>query len=800
MTTGAASSQRLELNVEGMTCSACATRLERALSKSGGIEEVSVSLPLERASLQFDPSTTSLEDVAKVVRRTGFSVGSTKRNYVASGMKDGHSAARVREVLLNCPGVLDATVALDGGRVNVEYVSRVVDDSTLALAVASAGFELRAELDENELSEFERKVQVERRNALLASLLTLPLVLQMIAQFLGWERVHLMPAAEVALATPVQLWFGLRFYKAAYNALRSGGTNMDVLVALGTTAAYVYSWYLIVALGEAAEGELYFEASAVIISLVLWGKYLEAGAKRRTSAAIRELLALRPTTARIVLDTGELVERPLGQLRVGDVVRCLPGERIPADGRVKKGTASIDESLVTGESRPQVRGQDEQVLEGSFNLDGLVDIVVTEVGEGSTLSKIAKLVEQAQLGKASVQRLVDRVSGIFVPIVVVISLGTCVIWLLVVADFEVALVNAVSVLVIACPCALGLATPTAVMTGTGAAARNGILFRDIEALETGHRIKHVVFDKTGTLTRGKPVLTDIAISRESEELDRSHFLRLAASVQSASEHPIASAFTNHANSLEIPLGEVRDFRSFVGEGVAGTVDGTACLVGNHKLMQRFGVSTASAVSDSGEWSVVWLACDGLLVASFTFEDDLRESAIQAVSQLHDARMEVHVLSGDNEKVTSRMADRLGVQSYWANSTPDSKAECIRKLKEPGSFVAMVGDGINDAPALAEANLGIAMGSGTDVAIEVAPVTLMHADPRLVPAALKVSKRTFRKIQQNLFWAFIYNVIMIPLAVLGHLDPTIAGAAMAFSSVSVVCNSLLLKRWSPRLEA
>ncbi|MCY4143970.1 MAG: heavy metal translocating P-type ATPase [Gammaproteobacteria bacterium] len=799
MTTGTASSQRLELDVEGMTCSACATRLERALSKSGGIEAVSVSLPLERASLQFDPGTISFEDVAKVVRRTGFNVGRSKRDYVVSGLNDEHSAARVREVLLNCPGVLDANVALEGGRVNVEYINRVVEDSTLASVVANAGFELRAEVDGNELSEFERKVQVERRNALLASLLTLPLVLQMIAQFLGWERVHLMPAAEVALATPVQLWFGLRFYKAAYNALRSGGTNMDVLVALGTTAAYAYSWYLIVALGEAAEGELYFEASAVIISLVLWGKYLEAGAKRRTSAAIRELLALRPTTARVVLDTGELAERPLRQLRVGDIVRCFPGERIPADGRIKQGTASIDESLVTGESKPQIRDQEEHVLEGSFNLDGMVDIVVTQVGEGSTLSKIAKLVEQAQLGKASVQRLVDRVSGIFVPIVVVISLGTFAIWLLIAADFEVALVNAVSVLVIACPCALGLATPTAVMTGTGVAARHGILFRDIEALEIGHRITHVVFDKTGTLTRGKPALTDIAISHKLEDSDRSHFLRLAASVQSASEHPIATAFTSHAKSLDMPLGEVREFRSFVGEGVVGKVDGTTCLVGNQKLLHRFGVTTESIDNDSGAWNVVWLACDGQLAASFTFEDDLRESANSAISQLHDARIEVHVLSGDNENVTSRMADRLGIQSYWANSTPDSKAECIRKLKEQGSFVAMVGDGVNDAPALAEANLGIAMGSGTDVAIEVAPVTLMHSDPRLVPAALQASKRTFRKIQQNLFWAFIYNVIMIPLAVLGHLDPTIAGAAMAFSSVSVVCNSLLLKRWSPKLE-
>ncbi len=798
MTTGTASSRRLELDVEGMTCSACATRLERALGKAQGIDKVSVSLPLERASLELDPGTISFDDVAKVVRRTGFNVGITNRNYVVAGLNDGQGAARVREVLLNCPGVVDVSMASDDGLVRVEYANRVVEDATLASAVARAGFELLSEVDEDKPTESERKVQVERRNAVLASLLTLPLVLQMIAQFLGWERLHLMPAAEVALVTPVQLWFGLRFYKAAFNALRSGGTNMDVLVALGTTAAYAYSWYLLVVLGEAAQGELYFEASAVIISLVLWGKYLEAGAKRRTSAAIRELLALRPTIARVVLDSGEVIERTLKQLCVGDVVRCLPGERIPADGRIEQGTASIDESLVTGESTPQVRSQDEHVLEGSFNLDGLLDITVTQVGEGSTLSKIAKLVEVAQLGKTSVQRLVDKVSGIFVPIVMVISMGTLAAWLLLGSGFEVALVNAVSVLVIACPCALGLATPTAVMTGTGAAARNGILFRDIEALETGQRIDHVVFDKTGTLTKGRPALTYIAVETEPDGADSDHLLRLAASVQSASEHPIASAFTSHAASKKIVLGKVKEFRSFVGEGVVGTVDETMCLVGNRKLMHRFGVSTDSVSLDTSERNVVWLARDGRIAASFVFEDELRDNAKQAIDQIQDAHIEVHVLSGDNETVTSRMADRLGIQSYWSNSTPESKAECIRNLRERGSYVAMVGDGINDAPALAEANLGIAMGSGTDVAIEVAPVTLMHSDPRLVPASLQISRRTFRKIQQNLFWAFIYNVIMIPLAVQGYLDPTLAGAAMAFSSVSVVCNSLLLKRWTPKL--
>ena len=425
----------------------------------------------------------------------------------------------------------------------------------------------------------------------------------------------------------------------------------------------------------------------------------------------------------------------------------------------------------------------------------MLDIVATHVREDSTLSKIARLVEQAQIGKASVQRLVDKVSGIFVPIVIAIALGTFLTWVLLGFGLGEALVNAVSVLVIACPCALGLATPTAVMTGTGAAAKAGILFRDIEALETGHRVNNVVFDKTGTLTQGNPALASVSFADEHQAAGSDRFLRLAASVQAASEHPIAQAFKNYTSERNIELAEVSQFRSYVGEGVSGVVEGTVCHVGNKRLMDRFGVSITSASHDDSQ---TWLACDGKLVATFTFEDGLRDEAMDAVKQLQDARIKVHILSGDNREVTSRIAERLGVESFWHSTTPATKAECIQSLQQPGVQAAMVGDGINDAPALAEANLGIAMGTGTDVAIEVAPITLMRPDPRLVPAALQVSKRTFRKIQQNLFWAFIYNLIMIPLACQGYLDPTIAGAAMAFSSVSVVFNSLLLKRWSPKV--
>ena len=787
--------ERIDLDIDGMTCSGCEARLEKSLNKAPGITSATVSLALERASLQFDPLATTLEDLTQEIAKTGFHVRTTERKFVVEGLSSEESVDQIRSLLLSVPGVLDVDVEKDS-QFRVSYVNNVVEPSILAKHVASSGFALEEEVDDD--SEHSRSSSVERRNIFVASALTLPLVLQMIAQFLGWERIHLMPAAEVVLATPVQLWFGLRFYKGAWAAVRGGGANMDVLVVLGTTAAYVYSWYLMISLGEAAQGELYFEASAVIICLVLWGKYLESGARKRTSAAIHELLELRPTTARVQIEAEEFEELPVSQVKLGSVVRCLPGERIAVDGDVIHGVASVDESLVTGESVPVVRREGDRVLEGSFNLDGVLDIRATHLGEDSTLSKIARLVEQAQIGKANIQRLVDKVSGIFVPIVIAIALGTIGVWFLLGAEPGVAIVNAVAVLVIACPCALGLATPSAVITGMGVAARAGILFRDIEAMEIGYRVDQVVFDKTGTLTEGKPEITDFEVTSSEDPQNSDNLYRLAASVQVPSEHPIAEAFARRADSREISLAPVQDFHSFVAEGVSGIVEGIHCLVGNEKLMERFGLQPElSSDIDSSGSNCIWFACDGRIAARINFEDKLRDEAPAAVTLLTDARVDVHVLSGDSQQATEGIARQLGVTSYSSRMTPESKAQQIRDLEIPGRSVAMVGDGINDAPALAEAHLGIAMGTGTDVAIEVARITLMHPDPRLVHAALNVSKRTFRKIQQNLFWAFIYNLVMIPLACQGLLSPTIAGAAMAFSSLSVVANSLLLRRWTPK---
>lgn len=752
-----------------------------------------MNLALERASIHIDPQSISCNDVFGVIRDTGFEVRTKLVSFTISGMESLDSGDHIRSSLLNIPGVLDASVDTAQNRVDVSIVDRMTDASELESSAASIGYELRGDnADEVSKSEWNKSFAEARRDATLASLLTLPLVLQMIAQFLGWERVHLMPSVEVVLATPVQLWFGWRFYKAAFNALRTGGTNMEVLVALGTTAAYVYSWYLMISLGEFAEGELYFEASAVIISLVMWGKFFEARAKKRTSEWLEIMSSLRPRTARVLLESGDFAERSINQIDVGDIVRCLPGDHIPADGQIRSGSASVDESLVTGESNPIVLHKGSRVLEGTVNLDGMLDIEVTTRGEDSTLNKIARLVEQAQLGKATIQRSVDKVCGVFVPVIVAIAILTLVAWLFVGSGFEVALINAVSVLVIACPCALGLATPTAVMVGTGVAARAGILFRDIEALETGHRINHVVFDKTGTLTVGKPKITKMEVVDNPSLNEKNQLLQRAASVQSGSEHPIAGAFLELAESQDMELKELTEFRAHVGEGVEGVVDGVSFLIGNRSLMNRFGIPMSSSVKDPK--TAVWLANDGVLAGVVSYEDGLRPQSLDAVAKLKELGVSVHILSGDSENATASMASKLGVDSYWSECSPDSKVSHVKNLMQPGLRVAMVGDGVNDAPALAEADLSIAMSTGTEVAMEVAQVTLDHPDPSLVSATVDVSRRTFNKIHQNLFWAFVYNVTMIPLACLGYLNPTIAGAAMAFSSVSVVLNSLLLNRW------
>ncbi len=791
--------------ISGMTCSACAARLEKALSRRPGIVKAAVNFALERADVTYDPAVTGLLDIAEAVKNAGFEVPKNNFSFAIGGMTCSACAARLEKALKKVPGVTDATVNFALERADVTGLAGAIDLPDLAKAVARAGFEAEiasdadaqakadAEHEEKEKAALKRDLYMLIASALMAS----PLVLQMFSHWLDLG-LHLSPVVEFLLATPIQFVIGARFYKSAYKALRAGSGNMDVLVVMGTTAAYGYSVYLVLTMGAAAQGHLYFEASAVIITLIMMGKYLEARAKRGTTAAIRALMDLRPERARIERD-GREIEVPVSQVRSGDVVIVRPGERMPVDGEVLEGESELDESLITGESIPVLKGPGDKVTGGAINGTGLLRVTATAVGEDSTLSKIIHLVESAQSGKAPVQRLVDRISEIFVPIVVAIAVTTFVLWMVFVGAFEPALIAAVSVLVIACPCALGLATPTAIVTGTGAAARAGILIKDIESLERAHRINAIVFDKTGTLTEGKPKI----VALEALDMPEDEMLRLVASVQKASEHPLARAVTEKAEEDGLNLSPVSEFRSHTGRGVIGTVEGHVIVIGNRDFVGSQGVETAAgekraAAYEADGKTVTWIAIDGVLKGLLAIADPVRPEAQIAIKDLKRMHVKTLMMTGDTRIVAEAVGREVGVDEVHGPVRPEDKASEVERLTRQGYAVGMIGDGINDAPSLAAADVGIAMGTGTDVAMETAGITLMRPDPRLAAAALSISRATWNKIRQNLFWAFIYNIIGIPLAAMGMLSPAIAGAAMAFSSVSVVSNSLLLKRWKPHL--
>jgi P-type Cu+ transporter len=714
----------LSLAIKGMTCAACAARIEKGVSKLDGVVSANVNLVLERADVSIDPARTNLAAVLTTIRETGY---------------DAH--------ILNP----DEPVVEDGDLVRRE-----------AWAV------------------------------LVATLLTAPLVVQMIAHTFGLS-IHVSPWAELALATPVQFVLGARFYVGGFRALKARSANMDVLVALGTSAAYFYSLALTVNNAQAAAGQLYFEGSSVIITLVLAGKWLEARAKRGTTEAIRALMALRPETARVIRNEQE-IEIGINKIQSGETIVIRPGEKIPTDGVILEGLSTSDESLMTGESNPVDKQPGESVIAGAINGSGRLIVRATAIGQDTTLAKIIAIVQSAQSGKASVQRLVDRISAVFVPVILVISVLTFAAWLMLGSTFDAAFISAISVLVIACPCALGLATPTALVTGLGAAARAGILIKDIEALERIHAVSTVVFDKTGTLTVGKPVITRM-ITLAGDEHEN---LSLAASLQNASEHPLARAILTYAKDHNAILHPVAAFKNHPGFGVEGRVAESHMLMGNESFARTHNI-TVSLPDDWADQTVVILAVDRKAHAIFAIADALRPKSKIAIKMLHHAGYETWMLSGDRDGVAQRIGRELGIGRIKAGVKPDQKAREIEGLRQAGKVVAMVGDGVNDAPALAAADVGIAMGTGTDVAMATAGITLLRPDPRLVPAAIDIGQATWRKIRENLFWAFVYNLIGVPLAAFGFLTPALAGAAMALSSVSVVTNSLRLKRWRARLD-
>ena len=715
-----------------------------------------------------------------------------------SGMTCASCAGRVERALAKVPGVNSVTVNLANERAHVQ-VQPQTDPQTLINAVSHAGYS--ATLLQDERVEADRKADTlhrERRALLLAILLAVPLVVPMLLSPLG---VHwMLPAwAQAALATPVQFILGARFYVAAWKAVRSGAGNMDLLVAIGTSAGYGLSLYQWLTAEPGTAPHLYFEASAVVIALVLLGKYLESRAKRQTASAIRALEALRPDRALRVVD-GVEQDVAISELQLGDRVLVKPGERFPVDGDVIEGHSHADEALITGESLPVAKEPGDRVTGGAINGEGRLLVRTTALGSETVLARIIHLVEDAQTGKAPIQRLVDRVSQVFVPVVLLIAFITLAGWLLADASLEVALINAVTVLVIACPCALGLATPTAIMAGTGVAARHGILIKDAEALERAHEVTAVVFDKTGTLTSGTPRITNmIALEGNEEQL-----LQRAGALQRGSEHPLAKAVLDVCHEWQLKLDEIENSHALSGRGIAGTVQGHELVLGNRRLLEESGLPMGDLAESARIWeaegrTLSWLierAPDPHVIGLFAFGDSLKPGTDEAVRELNARGITSHLLTGDNRGSAQVVAKALGIHDVHAEVLPADKSATVIQLKSH-NVVAMVGDGINDAPALATADIGIAMGSGTDVAMQAAGITLMRGDPRLVPAALDISRRTYAKIRQNLFWAFVYNLIGIPLAAFGYLNPVLAGAAMALSSVSVVSNALLLKTWKPK---
>ncbi len=801
--------RRLVLPVQGMTCASCVAHVEKALGRVPGVERVAVNLATETAAIEGAPDIDALQSA---VNGAGYRVPTQKLQFAVQGMTCATCVARIEQALAAVPGVLNASVNLALESASVELVAGVASTRDLLAAVERAGY--RGSLIANTLDRdaaARDSLASLRRDALLALALAIPLLAGTHLSVVGvdWK----MPAwVQWLIATPVQFWCARRFYVAAWRAVRARTGNMDLLVSLGTLAAYGLSLYLWLegGLGHGGhEAHLYFEAAAVVIALVLLGKWLEARAKRQTSEAIRLLAALRPDSAAVLRD-GRLTELPIDEVRLGDVVVVRGGDRVPVDGLIRAGSTSVDESMLTGESLPVDKTVGDKVTAGSINVNGRIEVETTAVGAETMLAKIIRLVEDAQAAKAPIQRLVDRVAAVFVPVVLLIALVTVLGWIAAGAGAEPALINAVTVLVIACPCALGLATPAAIIAGTGVAARGGVLIKDAEALELARKLDIVVFDKTGTLTIGKPRVVAI----EAHPLfDPKEVLALAEAVTAGSTHPLAGAVREaHASEIqrhpEIGTRKAIEHRVLAGRGTRAVLaDDSSHRVelafGSRRLMDEWQVDlvalAARAAAHEGEGRTVsWLAqrtpAGTQAIGLVAFGDEPRPTARAAIAALSRLGIATTMITGDNEGAARHVARQLGLTRYEANVMPREKAGRVAALKADGKIVAMVGDGINDAPALAAADVGIAMGSGTDVAMHAAGVTLLRSDLRLVADAIAISRATVRKIRQNLFWAFIYNVIGIPLAAFGLLTPIFAGAAMAFSSFSVVTNALLLKRF------
>ncbi|HHW12958.1 MAG TPA: copper-translocating P-type ATPase [Firmicutes bacterium] len=800
--------KKTSLKIAGMSCASCAARIEKNLSKLEGVRQANVNFALEQATIEYEEELVNVEKFKEVIKNLGYDLVNPapegKVTLKITGMSCAACAARIEKKLNSLAGVTKAAVNFATEQAVVEYDPAQVKVTDMLRAVETLGYQAaRAEevSRDREKEAREKEIRRLRKELTISAVLTSPLLLAMVLSLVGIDVPFLHNEYfQFIIATPVQFGLGFRFYKNAYHALRAKSPNMDVLIAMGTSAAYffsIYNGFFAPARPGMMMKELYFEAAAVIITLILLGKYLEAVAKGKTSEAIKKLMGLQAKTARVIRN-GEEVDLPIAEVEVGDIIVVRPGEKVPVDGKIIEGHSAIDESMLTGESLPVEKRVGDPVVGATINKFGTFKFEATKVGKDTVLAQIIKLVEDAQGSKAPIQKIADQVSGVFVPVVIGIAAVTFLLWYLVAGDLTAGIVNAVSVLVIACPCALGLATPTAIMVGTGKGAESGILIKGGEHLEMAYQINTVVFDKTGTITKGQPEVTDIL---PLGGLAADQILRLAAIAEKSSEHPLGVAIYEKGKKEYGSLPDPEQFTALPGRGVMAVVEGKEIYLGTRKLMVEQEITLGASeqaiakLEDEGKTAML-MAVDRKLAAIIAVADTVKENAKEAIAELQRMGLAVYMITGDNRRTAAAIGKQVGIANVLAEVLPEHKAEEVEKLKKQGKVVAMVGDGINDAPALATADIGMAIGTGTDVAMEAADITLMRGDLLTIPAAIRLSRQTMRKIRENLFWAFIYNTLGIPFAALGLLNPIIAGGAMAFSSVSVVTNSLSLKRFNP----